>query len=81
MKHMCGFNYRFVPAVRLAREIIDAGEVGEIRHFRGRYLQEWLVDPDARWRLQREVAGSGASATSARTSSISGGTWSARCRR
>ena len=62
VKHMCAFNYRFVPAVRLAKEIIDAGEVGEIRHFRGRYLQESLVDPDApvNWRLQRKTAGSGA---------------------
>src|SRR4029450_11546949 len=37
VKHMCAFNYRFVPAVRLARELIDAGELGEIRHFRGRH--------------------------------------------
>ena len=35
VKHLCAFNYRFVPAVRLAREMIDAGELGEIRHFRG----------------------------------------------
>ena len=62
VKHLCAFNYRFVPAVRLAKEIIDAGEIGEIRHFRGRYLQESLADPDApmRWRLSREIAGSGA---------------------
>src|SRR5581483_9449003 len=37
VKHLCAFNYRFVPAVRLARELIEAGELGEIRHFRGRY--------------------------------------------
>jgi predicted dehydrogenase len=62
VKHMCAFNYRFVPAVRLARELIEAGEVGEIHHFRGRYLQEWLVDPasPATWRLTKETAGSGA---------------------
>ena len=41
VKHMCAFNYRFVPAVRLAREIIESGELGEIQHFRGCYLQEW----------------------------------------
>ena len=41
VKHMCAFNYRFVPAVRLAREIIEAGELGEIHHFRGAYLQDW----------------------------------------
>ena len=61
VKHLCGFNYRFVPAMRLAREMIDAGELGEIRHFRSRYLQDWGDDPslDA-WRFDREVAGSGA---------------------
>ena len=60
--HMCGFNYRFVPAVRLAKAMIDAGELGEILHFRGRYLQEWIADPSAEmvWRLRRDVAGSGA---------------------
>ena len=62
VKHMCAFNYRFVPAVRLAREMIDAGELGEIYHFRGRYLQEWIIDPQFErvWRLQKDVAGSGA---------------------
>ena len=45
VKHLCGFNYRFVPAVRLAREMIEAGELGEIRHFRARYLQDWAEDP------------------------------------
>ena len=48
VKHLCAFNYRFVPAVRLAREMIEAGELGEIRHFRGRYLQDWGDDPVAR---------------------------------
>ena len=57
VKHMCAFNYRFVPAVRLARELIDAGELGEIRHFRGRYLQDW-GDTDAEvWRFDRSEAG------------------------
>jgi predicted dehydrogenase len=60
--HLCAFNYRFVPAVRLARELIEAGELGEIHHFRGRYLQEWITDPafPKVWRLDREQAGSGA---------------------
>jgi predicted dehydrogenase len=40
VRHMCAFNYRFVPAVRLAREMVEAGELGEVRHFRGRYLQD-----------------------------------------
>ena len=61
VKHMCAFNYRFVPAIRLAREIIEAGELGEIYHFRGSYLQEWIVDADFPmvWRLDKSVAGSG----------------------
>jgi predicted dehydrogenase len=62
VKHMCAFNYRFVPAVRLAREMIEAGELGEVYHFRGRYLQEWIADPrfEHVWRLDKDAAGSGA---------------------
>ncbi|HEX2427028.1 MAG TPA: Gfo/Idh/MocA family oxidoreductase [Gaiellaceae bacterium] len=58
--HMCAFNYRFVPAVRLARELIDAGDLGEIRHFRGRYLQDWGDTTEQVWRFERDAAGSGA---------------------
>ena len=58
--HLCAFNYRFVPAVRLARELIDAGELGEIRHFRGRYLQDWGDTTAQVWRFERDAAGSGA---------------------
>src|SRR3954469_9090633 len=60
VKHMCAFNYRFVPAVRLARQLIEAGELGEIHHFRGRYLQEWGATTDALWRFDKAAAGSGA---------------------
>jgi predicted dehydrogenase len=62
VKHMCAFNDRFVPAVILARQMIEAGELGEVLHFRGRYLQEWATDPDVPmvWRLDWEQAGSGA---------------------
>ena len=61
VKHLCAFNYRFVPAVRLAREMIEAGELGEIRHFRGRYLQDWGDDPTLdTWRFHPDAAGSGA---------------------
>jgi predicted dehydrogenase len=62
VKAMCAFNYRFVPAVRLARRLIEAGELGEIHHFRGRYLQDWIADPEFPmvWRLSKEAAGSGA---------------------
>ena len=55
VKHLCAFNYRFVPAVRLAREMIEAGEIGEIHHFRGSYLQEWLADPSAPTPLSRSL--------------------------
>jgi predicted dehydrogenase len=62
VRHMCAFNYRFVPAVRLARELLEAGELGEIHHFRASYQQEWLSDPDFAmvWRLDSAAAGSGA---------------------
>src|SRR5216683_1807123 len=61
VKHMCGFNYRFVPAVRFARELIDAGELGELRHFRARYLQDWGDDVSLdTWRFHPDEAGSGA---------------------
>jgi predicted dehydrogenase len=62
VKHMCAFNYRFVPAVRLARDLIAAGDLGEILHFRGSYLQDWLVDATVAdlWRLDKSAAGSGA---------------------
>src|SRR5439155_24293624 len=61
VKHLCAFNYRFVPAVRLAREMIESGELGEIRHFRGRYLQDWGDDPMLdTWRFHPDEAGSGA---------------------
>ena len=59
--HLCGFNYRFVPAVRLARELLEAGELGEVVHFRARYLQSWGWDADpALWRFDRGEAGTGA---------------------
>jgi predicted dehydrogenase len=60
VKHMCAFNYRFVPAIRLARQIIEAGEIGDIIHFRGAYLQEWGPAVEEAWRFEKEAAGSGA---------------------
>ena len=56
------FNYRFVPAVRYAKGLIEDGELGEVRQVRGRYLQDWLVDPEApwAWRMDADLAGSGA---------------------
>lgn len=62
VKHMVGFNYRFTPAVMLAKKLIDEGRLGDIYHFRGWFLQDWITDPDFPlvWRLQEEIAGSGA---------------------
>lgn len=62
VKHMCAFNYRFVPAVRQARLLIEQGALGEIYHFRARYLQQWIADADFPmvWRLRKDEAGSGA---------------------
>ena len=62
VRAMTGFNYRRVPAVALARQLVTEGRIGQIRHVRASYLQDWLVDPSfpLTWRLQRERAGSGA---------------------
>jgi predicted dehydrogenase len=59
---MVSFNYRRVPAVQLAKRLVEQGRLGEIRHWRAVYLQDWLVDPEApkSWRLDKETAGSGA---------------------
>jgi predicted dehydrogenase len=59
VKHMTAFNYRFVPAVRLAREMLEAGELGDVLHFRGRYLQEWGTTTADAWRFHKDEAGSG----------------------
>lgn len=60
--HMLCHNYRRVPAVMLAQKMIEAGELGEIYHYRGTYLQDWIVDPELPllWRFKKEKAGSGA---------------------
>jgi len=60
--NMICHNYRRAPAVMLAKQLIDAGELGEIRHYRGTYLQDWIADPKFPlvWRLDAKKAGSGA---------------------
>jgi predicted dehydrogenase len=60
--HMVCHNYRRAPAVMLAKQLIDAGELGDIFHYRGTYLQDWIVDPKFPlvWRLDKRKAGSGA---------------------
>ena len=61
--NMICHNYRRVPAIALAKQLIERGEIGDrVFHFRARYAQDWIVDPNFPlvWRLQSDVAGSGA---------------------
>jgi len=62
VRAMVGFTYRRVPAVALARRLVQQGRIGEIRHVRAQYLQDWIADPQApmSWRLDKSLAGSGA---------------------
>ena len=62
IKHQIGFNYRRVPAIALAKAIIDNGDIGDIVHWRSVYNQDWLVDPEfpLLWRMDKKVAGLGA---------------------
>jgi predicted dehydrogenase len=60
--HMVGFNYRFLPAVQLARRLITEGRLGRIHHFRARFADASFLDPDApfTWHQDAEAAGSNA---------------------
>ena len=59
---MCGFSYRRTPALALAKRMVAEGRLGQIRHVRAQYLQDWLSDADAplTWRLDKTKSGSGA---------------------
>lgn len=59
--HYLNHNYRRVPAVAYAKQLIEGGKLGDIYHWRGAYLQDWIMDPDfpLTWHLQREIAGAG----------------------
>jgi predicted dehydrogenase len=61
VKHGVFFNYRKAPAVAYAKQLIEAGVIGQVYHFRATYLQDWIVDPNFPlvWRLQKPIAGSG----------------------
>ena len=61
VKSMVAYNYRRVPAVALAKKLIEEGRIGDIYHWRAVYLQDWIMDPafPLVWRLQKEKAGSG----------------------
>lgn len=62
VRAMVGFSYRRVPALALARSLVEQGRLGTVRQVRAQYLQDWLTDPQApmSWRLDRRRAGSGA---------------------
>jgi predicted dehydrogenase len=62
VRSMVGFTYRRVPAIGLARKLVADGRLGDIRHVRAQYLQDWIADPAApmSWRLEKDKAGSGA---------------------
>ena len=63
--NMVWYNYRRIPAVTLAKQIIDSGKLGRIFHYRANFLQDWTINADvpqggaATWRLDAEAAGSG----------------------
>lgn len=61
-KSMVAFNYRRVPALAVAKQLIDSGKIGKIFHVRANYLQDWIIDPEFPlvWRLDKKTAGSGA---------------------
>jgi predicted dehydrogenase len=61
VKTLVGFSYRRTPAVLYARQLLDEGAIGSIYSFRGHYLQDWCVDPEAprTWRHVARIAGSG----------------------
>jgi len=59
--HYLNYNYRRTPAVAFAKQMIDEGKIGEIFHWRGTYLQDWITDPEfpLTWHLQSKFAGGG----------------------
>jgi predicted dehydrogenase len=65
VKNTVWYNYRRVPAVTLAKQIVDSGKLGRIFHYRANFLQDWTINPDvpqggaATWRLDVDAAGSG----------------------
>lgn len=65
VKNMVWYNYRRLPAVVLAKKIIDSGKLGQIFHYRANFLQDWTISADlpqggdAAWRMDVDVAGSG----------------------
>jgi predicted dehydrogenase len=61
VRTLVGYNYLHNPAIRLAKEVIEAGEIGEIVHFRGAHFEDYLTNPEApfTWRSSKAKAGAG----------------------
>lgn len=65
LPNLVWYNYRFLPAVTLAKNIVDAGELGRVFHYRANFLQDWTISEElpqggaALWRLDAAAAGSG----------------------
>ncbi len=65
VKNTVWYNYRRLPAVTLAKKIIDSGKLGKIFHYRSNFLQDWTINPElpqggeGLWRMDKSVAGSG----------------------
>ena len=63
--NMVSYNYRRIPAITLAKQLIDEGRLGRIFHYRAKFLQDWTISKDlpqggpGLWRLDVKVAGSG----------------------
>jgi len=63
--NLASFNYRRIPAVTLAKQLIDEGRIGKVFHYRANFLQDWTISSDvpqggmATWRLDAKAAGSG----------------------
>ncbi len=62
VKHYVNYNYRRAPAVAYAKRLIEEGRIGDVYHYHGSYLQDWIIDPNFPlvWRLDKKLAGSGA---------------------
>ncbi|MBI2422618.1 MAG: Gfo/Idh/MocA family oxidoreductase [Candidatus Hydrogenedentes bacterium] len=61
VNNLCGYTYRFNPAIQTIKAMIGRGDLGEIFHVRACYLQDWIVDPEfpVNWRLQKKYSGTG----------------------
>lgn len=65
VQNMVWYNYRRVPAVTLAKQLIDSGKLGRIFHYRANFLQDWTINAEVpqggagTWRLDAQAAGSG----------------------